>query len=130
VSADSLSVTLKPSTGLSGTASLTIHEDGKVTMLIYESPQKITEHTVDVNEVQKSKLTQKALQALDSYLLTNDFDELDRVNFSVSFLYTRDEVSKSVTTKRLNPLLKDALILLFEVVPAMKLSYVEGRFTE
>jgi len=46
--ADSISITVKPEKGLSGTTSLTIHDDGNVTVLVYESAAKISENTINI----------------------------------------------------------------------------------
>ncbi len=126
-SAESLSVSLKPAKGLSGTASLNIHEDGSVTVLVYESPTKIEEHTIEVDEDQKEKLRSVVLAALNSYLVKDSFEEIELRDFSVSFLSTKQDVSKSVTSKRLNEAAIKAIKQIFLVVPKMKLSYLDGK---
>ncbi|MEW5008931.1 MAG: hypothetical protein AB1Y36_06585 [Cycloclasticus sp.] len=124
-SAESISVSLKPSKGLSGTVSLNLHDDGKVTMLMYESPIKIVETLIDVNEVERSNIRSLALNALDSYLTKTDFKKIERSDFSVSFLHTKNHVSKNVTSKRLTEAAKTALRQIFILVPQLRLNYVD-----
>ena len=46
---EAISITVKPSTGLSGITSFNIHQSGEFTVLNYESPTKITERTIVID---------------------------------------------------------------------------------
>ena len=126
-SAESISVSLKPAKGLSGTVSLNLHDDGKVTLLMYESPTKIFESLIEINEAQRASLRIIIIKALDSYLIKSEFKEIKLSEFSVSFLHTKNHVSKNVTSKRLTEAAKTALKKIFIIVPKMKLNYVDGN---
>ncbi|MBV1876026.1 MAG: hypothetical protein KUG79_00155 [Pseudomonadales bacterium] len=125
-SADSITVSLKPSKGLSGTASLNLHEDGKVTLLMYKSPVNIEENLIEVTELQLAELRAVVLKALNSYLTKTDYKAIELHDFSVSFLHTKNQVSKNITSKRLTETAKLALRKIFAVVPEMKLGYLDG----
>ena len=55
--ADSISVTLKPEKGLSGTTSFNIHDDGNATILVYESATRIS-----VNIEQNKKVSPRTVE--------------------------------------------------------------------
>ena len=100
--ADSISITLKPAKGLSGTASLNIHEDGSITILEYESPVKISERTVSFDSNKRGELRLFALTALKSYLDQEDYSQVKEYTFTLSIAYTNDGVTKSISSRRIN----------------------------
>ena len=75
-SAESMSFSIKPSKGLSGTASLNIHDDGKVTLLIYESPTNIVETLIEIDDLQSILETDLPCLALRGY---DDMENRDLV---------------------------------------------------
>ena len=102
VLADSMSITLKPTKGLSGTASLNLHEDGSVTILEYESPTKISESSVNINSSEKDEIRSLTLRALKTYLNQNNHSHIKEYTFTFSIAYTDEGVTKSISTKRIN----------------------------
>ena len=102
VMADSMSITLKPTKGLFGTASLNIHEDGSVTILEYESPTKISESTVNIDSSEKDEIRSLSLRALKTYLNQNNHSHIREYTFTFSIAYTDEGVTKSISTKRIN----------------------------
>jgi len=100
--ADSMSVTLKPERGLSGTTSLNIHDDGSVTVLVYESPTKISEDAVNIESNQKEELRSLTLRALKSYLNENNYENLKEYTFTLSVAHTVHGVTRNVSSKRMN----------------------------
>ena len=124
---DSLSVTLKPAKGLSGTTSLNIHDDKKVTVLVYESPAKISENTVGLEPKKVEELRILILAALNDYLKLEHFDDIKEYPFTISLAYTNNGVTKNVSTKRIN---KKALNLIKQIViinPDIDLNYVTEK---
>ena len=113
VVADSMSVTLKPERGLLGTTSLNIHDDGSVTILIYESSTKISENVVNIESNQKEELRSLTLSALNSYLDESDFENLKEYTFTFSVAHTVHGVTKNISSKRIN---KEALKLLKKMI--------------
>jgi len=96
-----------------------------VTILVYESPTKIVETLVEVSEIERSTIRNLVLKALDSYLTKTNFKKIKPSDFSVSFLYTKDLVSKNVTSKRLTKAAKIALKKIFMLVPKLRLDYID-----
>ncbi|MEH6814132.1 MAG: hypothetical protein V7677_16485 [Motiliproteus sp.] len=122
--ADSISVTLKPERGLSGTASLNIHADGSVTILVYESPSKISENAVNIESNQKEELRSLTLSALNSYLNESDYESLKKYPFTLSVAHTVHGVTKNVSSKRMN---KEAIEVLKKIIllnPSVNLKFV------
>ena len=122
--ADSISVTLKPERGLSGTTSLNIHDDGSVTVLVYESPTKISENTVNIDSSQKEELRSLTLSALDSYLNDNKYEILKEYTFTLSVAHTVHGVTRSVSGKRMNNESIKVLRKIIQLNPGVDLTYV------
>lgn len=110
--ADSVSITVKPSKGITGTTSVTFHEDGKVTMLVYESGAQIVEKSLGIGAEESAKFKTLAVATLDEYLGTNEFRNINE--FAVTFGVSRTEntVTKSISSRRLT---KRALEIVREV---------------
>ncbi len=98
---DELSITIKPSNGIVGTTSVTFHEDGKVTLLVYESTVQITEKLLDIGNEEARKLQNLAILTLDEYL--NETDLKTRSEYTVTFgvSRTRDAITRSISSRRL-----------------------------
>jgi len=125
--ADSLSVTLKPEKGLSGTISLNIHDDKKVTVLVYESPIKISENSVVIELKKVEELRILILAALNDYLNLESFIEIQEYPFTISLAYTKHGVTKNVSSKRIN---KKALNIIKQIIfinPDIDLKYVTKK---
>ncbi len=123
--AESVSITIKPEKGLSGTTSLTIHEDGKVTVLVYESAVKINENNVNIEPKDKDALRLNVLSSIAGYLNQDSYDTLNIYTFTTSLAHTVDGFTKNISSKRLN---KEAIQLikqLKEIVPGNFLHHVK-----
>ncbi|MGY8813897.1 MAG: hypothetical protein ACKVHQ_04165 [Gammaproteobacteria bacterium] len=72
--AESISITIKPENGLSGTTSLNIHDDGNVTVLVYESAVNINENIVNIEPNDKEALRLKVLNSIAEYLNQDSYD--------------------------------------------------------
>ena len=124
-SAESISITIKPEKGLSGTTSLSIHDDGKVTVLVYESAVKISENIVNIAPEVKAALRLNVLSSIAGYLNQDSYDTLKIYTFTTSLAHTVDGVTKNISSKRLN---KEAIQLikqLTEIVPGSSLQHVK-----
>jgi len=125
--ADSLSVTFKPAKGLSGTTSLNIHDDKKVTVLVYDSPTKISENTVVLESKKVEELRILILATLNDYLKLDSFNGIKEYPFTLSLAYTNNGVTKNVSSKRIN---KKALNLIQQILiinPDIDLNYVTKK---
>ena len=123
--AESISITIKPEKGLSGTTSLTIHDVGKVTVLVYETAVKISENTVDIETKEKDALRLNVLSSIAGYLNQDSYEALKMHTFTTSLAHTVDGVTKNISSKRLN---KEAIQLIkqiTEIVPGNSLYYVK-----
>jgi len=123
--AESISVTVKPEKGFAGLTSLNIHEDGNVTVLVYESAVKINENTLDLEPERKKLLRLQSLSAIDDYLKQSSYDSLKIVTFTISIAHTTDGVTKNISSKRLNKEATELIKTLIELVPGNSLDYVK-----
>jgi hypothetical protein len=126
--ADSISITVKPEKGLSGTTSLTIHDDGNVTILVYESAVKINENTIDISSNDSHLLRVKTINAISKYMNQDSYKYLKTYSFTTSLAYTIDSVTKNISSKRLNKETVDVIQLLTRLVPEDGLQYVKSEF--
>lgn len=125
--ANSISVTLKPERGLSGTASLNIHDDGSVTVLVYESSTKISENAVNIDSNQKKELRSLTLSALNGYLNESSYENLKEYNFTLSVAHTVHGVTKNVSSKRMNNEAVKVLKKIITLIPDVNLKYVADQ---
>ncbi|MEH6471227.1 MAG: hypothetical protein V7752_08255 [Halopseudomonas sp.] len=123
--AESISITVKPENGLSGTTSLTIHDDGNVTVLVYESAVKISENTVNIEAKEKDVLRMKTLSSVAGYFNQDSYDSLKTYTFTTSIAYTVDGVTKNISSKRLTKEAIELIKQLTKLVPGNSLHYVE-----
>jgi len=123
--ADSISITVKPAKGLSGTTSLTIHDDGNVTVLVYESAAKISENTINIEPKDQDSLRLQALSAIAGYLNQDSYGSLKTFTFTISLAHTADGVTKNISSKRLNKEAIQVIKQLTELVPGNGLQYVK-----
>ena len=101
VKANELVLTFKPSSGLSGISSLNFHEDGKVTLLIYESATKITETPVTLKVGEIASLKKLATNTLNEYLSQQQFKNIKTYQLTASIALKVDAVTKSISTRKL-----------------------------
>ncbi|MEH6648622.1 MAG: hypothetical protein V7707_01205 [Motiliproteus sp.] len=97
-----LSVTLKPNKGIKGTHSMTFHEDGKVSLLVYQSASKIIDNVVDIEPSQSLALQHLASEVLSEYLFKQSFSELPSHSLKLAIMLSDDGVTKSVSSHKLN----------------------------
>ena len=97
-----LSVTLKPGKGLKGVHSMTFHDDGKVTLLVYPSATEIVDNRVGIEPFEAAQLQQLATTTIDEYLARQDFSALKRQSLLFGIALTQGDVTKSVSSRRLS----------------------------
>ena len=125
--ADSISITIKPDKGLSGTTSLTMHEDGNVTVLVYESAVKISESSINIEPDDKNYLRSQTISAIDEYLNQDSYDALKAYSFTISLAHTVDGVTKNISSKRLNKEAVKVIQKLTTLVPGKVLQYAKDE---
>lgn len=123
--AESISITVKPEKSLAGTTSLTIHDDGNVTVLVYESAVKISENTINIEPKDKDALRLKVLSSIAGYFNQGSYGSLKTYTFTTSLAYTDDGVTKNISSKRLTKEAIQLIKLLIKVVPGDSLQYVK-----
>lgn len=96
----SYSVTIKPSAGIFGTTSFNIHEDNSATLLVYESPAKITEAMVNLDTEESTEIVQLLEIVLDDLIKTIDYSSLPEYKQTSAVTVTQDKVTKSISTRR------------------------------
>jgi len=111
---ESISITVKPSTGLSGTTSFNIHQDGTLTVLRYESPTKISEKSVDLESKKIKEIGSLAHDVLKEVLSTDDFSTWPEQKATFSVAITREKVTKSISTRRFSKKVSKLINLLKE----------------
>jgi hypothetical protein len=97
---ESLSIAIKPSSGLSGTISFNIHENGASTILKYESPTNIIEDTVKIRPELVSEINNLSHIVLQEYMGLNQFSQWPEQQETISVAITNDKVTKSISTRR------------------------------
>lgn len=125
--ADSISITVKPARGLSGTTSLTIHDDGMVTVLVYESAMKVSENSVDIHPAERDQLRLETIRAIDDYLNRDSYASLTAYSFTISLAHTIDGVTKNISSKRLNKQAVKVIQKLTTLVPDNALQYAKDE---
>jgi len=98
--ADEISVTLKPSKGLAGISSMTFHQEGSVTLLVYESAAKIVNNTLELNAAEADALKALARDTLGEYLQLDQYQQWPSLKPLLGIAHTRDEVTKSISSRR------------------------------
>ncbi|MBV1905133.1 MAG: hypothetical protein KUG75_03580 [Pseudomonadales bacterium] len=99
-SEESISISIKPSTGLRGTLSFNIHPDNKVTLLIYESAIKISEAPVSIDAETFVHISQLSKQVFEEIIILKDFSHYPEYQQTASIAITHDHVTKSISTRR------------------------------
>ncbi len=97
-----LTVTLKPAKGIKGTHSIRFQDDGRVSLLVYQSATHIVDNAVAIEPAEAARLRHLATRALDQYLTTQDFSALKRHTLLIGIARTQDEVIQSVSSRRLS----------------------------
>lgn len=126
-SADSLAVTLKPSKGLAGTTSFNIHDDGRVTVLVYESASKITENTLAIKTDARDELRSLALACLESYLVQDRYDHVKEHGFTMSVAHSVQGVTKSISSKRISDEAIKMIERIIQIAPDVDLKFVAAQ---
>lgn len=125
VMAESISISVKPEKELSGTTSLTIHDDGNVTLLVYESAVKISENTVHIDSHEKDELRSKVLSSVAGYFNKESYASLKKYTFTTSLAYTVDGVTKNISSKRLTKVAIQLIKQLTKIIPGDSLQFVK-----
>jgi hypothetical protein len=99
-SESSVSVTLKPSSGIAGTFSFNIHADQRVTLLVYESASAINESPVSIDRGTVESIHRLAEQVLEEFVSMEDYSTLPEYKQSAAVTITQDRVAKSISTRR------------------------------
>ena len=81
---------------------MTFHDDGTVTLLVYQSTTEIVDNVVVIEPVEATKLQQLAITTIDEYLSQKDFSALQRQSLLLGIVLTQDDVTKSVSSRRLS----------------------------
>ena len=108
----SISVTIKPSTGIIGTISFNIHPNQNVTVLVYESASKINETLVSIDRKTVAKVSQLSELVLDEFLRLKDYFQLPEYKQGSAIAITQSKVTKSISTRRYS----EQLILLINMI--------------
>ncbi len=98
--ADSISVTIKPARGITGTTSINFHADGQVTALVYHSPSHITENPLSLSPEQATRLRQQAAATLAEYLSQQQFDGVKLQQQTLGIAHSHDGVTKSISSRK------------------------------
>ena len=101
VFSEEISITLKPTKSLTGTKSVNIHENGKVTLLVYESPSKITENLLNINPAAVNNLKKMAINTQNEYMLLKKISPIKTYKLLAGITVARELVTKSISSRRL-----------------------------
>lgn len=96
----SVSITIKPTAGLTGTVSFNLHEDGQTTLLKYTTPGSIEEYLIRLKPEMRSEIIDLAHVVLKEYMGAEQFAQWAENQTSFSVAVTADMVTKSVSTRR------------------------------
>ena len=99
-SGKSYSVTIKPKAGIVGTASFNIHDDNRITVLVYESPTKIAENMASVDAAKITEVIQLLESTIDELIEIKDYSNLPEFKQTSAVTVTKDKVTKSISTRR------------------------------
>ena len=108
----SISITVKPSTGIVGTISFNIHPDQSVTVLVYESASIINESSVSIDSKTVAKVSQLSEQILDEFVSLKDYSQFPEYKQGSAIAITQSKVTKSISTRRYS----EKLISLIETI--------------
>lgn len=112
---ESISITLKPSTGLAGTTSYTLHEAGNLTKLSYVSRSDIQEHSLKATTEQITELQSLASQVISEVISSEDYSDWELRESSLAVAITKDNVTHSISTKRFSAKAHQLQLLLGEL---------------
>lgn len=117
---EAMSITLKPSSGLAGLTAFNLHSDGRVTVLVYESASKITETTVEIESGALTQIRDLAKGVLEEFMKLDSHAAVPLYRQSLGVAITRDDVTRSVTTRRFTESALSLIESLKLYVPAMQ----------
>jgi len=98
--AESVSIILKPQKGISGIVSVNVHADHSMTVLVYESPTNIVESTLPVETTIGQGIIDLSKDVFAQYVGLEDYSQLPDRKRTCAITITRDEVTKSISTRR------------------------------
>lgn len=117
---EEISITLKPTKGLAGTSSVTFHDDGKVTFLVYETSTKITENLLVIDSKDIDELRSLTTKSLDEYLVLKQYSQLKKYKLLVGISVTQDSVTKSISSRKLT---QNIILLIDKLSPYIPVEY-------
>ena len=113
----SISITIKPSTGIVGTISFNIHPDQSVTVLVYESASVINESPVSMDSKTVAKVSQLSEQILDEFVSLTDYSQFPEYKQGSAIAITQSKVTKSISTRRYSEKLISLIEMIKDYVP-------------
>ncbi len=113
----SISITVKPSTGIVGTISFNIHPDQSVTVLVYESASMINESPVSIDSKTVAKVSQLSEQILDEFVSQEDYSQFPEYKQGSAIAITQSKVTKSISTRRYSEKLISLIEMIKDYVP-------------
>jgi hypothetical protein len=112
-----VSIILKPQKGITGTTAFNLHDDGNMTLLVYESPTRITESPVAGPEGLSGQISSLAVRVFAEYAGMDDYTGLPDGDWTCAVSITHDGVTKSVSTRRFSAKLAELLNLVDGYMP-------------
>ena len=125
--ADEISITVKPTRGIVGTTSITFHEEGNVTILIYESAAKITENTLQIGEEEKAQLRENADAVLIEYLNSDKLTDLSEYPLTFAIAKTNESLTKSISSRKFSKGAVEIIKKMREYAPNINLPGIDGE---
>ena len=113
----SISITIKPSTGIVGTISFNIHPDQTVTVLVYEIASIINEFPVSIDSKTVAKVSQLSEQILDEFVSLKDYSQFQEYKQGSAIAITQSKVTKSISTRRYSEKLISLIEMIKDYVP-------------
>lgn len=123
----SISVIIKPSSGIKGTISFNIHPDQSVTVLIYESASKITENTVTIDRKIVGKVSQLSETILGEFVSLKEYSQFPEYKQGSAIAITQSKVTKSISTRRYSEQLISLIKIIADYVPNEFRPHLEKR---
>ncbi|MCW8885642.1 MAG: hypothetical protein OQK12_10385 [Motiliproteus sp.] len=115
--AESMTVTVKPSKGFTGTAFFNFHESGSVSLMYYHSPIKAKESTLSMDPDVRKKTLEQAQTILSDYLSRESYLDLEESKLAIGISQTKEGVTKSISANRLTAPAKALVDSLLPLIP-------------
>ena len=113
-----ISVTVKPSQGISGSISFNFHPSQQVSVLVYESASSIKETLVDIDASTVTRIRQLAERTLDELISRKDFSAFPEYKQTSAIIITQNKVTKSISTRRYSKQLISLIEIIKDYAPA------------